>query len=80
MPGTAYGRGRGQPPQRWRLIVESYPCDTCGAGPGAPCLTISGTVKHEPHVERVALVVHCIYCLGWLAADWPELVCDVCLP
>jgi hypothetical protein len=40
---------------RWRVVVESYPCETCGAPPGFPCVTTSGTPKGEPHAPRSRL-------------------------
>jgi hypothetical protein len=77
---TRYGRGKGQPPGKHRLIAESYPCPTCGAPPGSPCLTWSGLVKHEQHVERIAHVARCLYCNQWLAADTVNKFCDECSP
>src|SRR5262245_45901800 len=39
----------------WRAVVEQYPCETCGAWPGQPCITTSGAEKQEPHVFRSRL-------------------------
>lgn len=38
---------------RWRYVLETYPCETCGAPPGEPCHTYSGRVKHDAtHADR----------------------------
>ena len=37
---------------RWRQVVQSYPCEGCGAPPGSPCITVSGQKKFEPHYLR----------------------------
>jgi hypothetical protein len=43
-------------PAPWyRAVWEQYPCTRCGAAPGAPCTSDSGTAKHEPHADRAAL-------------------------
>lgn len=45
----------------WKKILESYPCETCGAAPGNPCITISGLDAHTPHQWRTSCA---------LANDW----------
>ena len=50
----------------WRAIALSYPCETCGAGPGERCTTSGGHVEaHMPHAYRTNLAAG----RGWLAAD-----------
>jgi hypothetical protein len=39
----------------WREVVISYPCDTCGAGPGDRCRTVTDHEKWEPHAARSLL-------------------------
>lgn len=53
----------------WRAVIESYPCDTCGAEPGEPCRTISGTKANPPHVARTRPANRCHKCGTMLAAD-----------
>jgi len=77
---TAYGRARGQPPQPWRVIAETYECPTCGAGGGAHCRSERGNEQHQPHSSRTQKIARCLYCEAWLAADNPEQFCDGCLP
>jgi hypothetical protein len=36
----------------WRAVVQSYPCEACGAPPGAKCITVSGHRSYEPHQQR----------------------------
>lgn len=49
------GRARGQPKAEWKEIAESYPCTTCGAGPGEPCVTSNLNVMRDCHVSRTRL-------------------------
>lgn len=65
------------PLSRWRIIVRSYPCETCGAGPGDPCLSPSGKRALE-HVARANLVNHCPKCGTWVDADEPGIYCPRC--
>lgn len=37
---------------RWKIIAERYPCLTCNAAPGQPCLRPGGLVASEVHVYR----------------------------
>jgi hypothetical protein len=36
----------------WRLIIHSWPCPVCTAGPGEYCVTQTGHRKSEPHADR----------------------------
>lgn len=36
----------------WRQVVQSYACESCGAAPGSPCITIRNVNKAEPHASR----------------------------
>lgn len=36
-------------------VLISYPCPTCGVGPGDWCVTMTGQAKHEFHVARTIL-------------------------
>jgi len=51
--------------QRWRIVIESYTCPTCGAGASRRCETYAGKVKTEPHADRARLAE----ARGWRAAD-----------
>ena len=77
--GNGYGRGRGQPPIEWSLIVHSYWCRDCDAEPGSHCMTRNGKPKSEPHIARMADVNRCERCTAWLHADWPEAYCPRCM-
>lgn len=61
-----------------RNVVWSYPCPTCGVGPGTNCRTLTRQVRNEPHVERVRLVVRCERCGNWLAAEDADNGVTVC--
>ena len=62
----------------WRIILRSYACDTCGAGPGEPCMTPSGHQTAE-HVSRYDQLNRCPRCGAMLAADAPPgTYCDRC--
>jgi hypothetical protein len=39
----------------WRIAVEQYACETCGAPPGKPCVTTSDNPKGEPHAWRARM-------------------------
>lgn len=54
------------PMVRWREVVQSYPCEVCGAGPGDRCITYSGVEKYEAHAARSRLA---------LAMDWELPAC-----
>jgi hypothetical protein len=73
-----FGRAMGQPPVEWRLIVESYWCRDCDAGPGTHCITRNLHPKGEPHMSRVNDVARCPRCNAWVHAEWPELLCPRC--
>ena len=68
----------GQPMSAWRLILRSYPCDTCGAAPGGPCLTPSGNHTQE-HAARARLVHRCPKCGARVDADEPGELCPRCV-
>lgn len=51
---------------RWQLVVNSYPCPICDAGPGQGCRT-PNRPKPEPHAERSREA----HARGWAAADEP---------
>jgi hypothetical protein len=51
---------------RWQLVVNSYPCPACGAGPGHGCRT-PDRPKPEPHAERARLAHY----RGWASSDEP---------
>jgi len=51
----------------WRLVVNSYPCPVCPAGPGYACRTERGNPKPEPHATRAAVA----HSRGWAFADAP---------
>lgn len=44
-----------RPVARWRVVVTSYPCPTCGAAAGELCNSRYGTPAHEPHAPRARL-------------------------
>jgi hypothetical protein len=51
----------------WRVVVNSYPCPVCPAGPGYACRTERGNPKPEPHAARAARA----HARGWAHADEP---------
>lgn len=60
-------RGRNKRDIAWRIVVNSYPCPTCPAGPGQACVSESGHAKPEPHAARSARAA----ARGWAHADEP---------
>lgn len=40
---------------KWRRAALQYPCETCGAAPGAKCVRISGALSYEIHTYRTTL-------------------------
>jgi hypothetical protein len=63
----------------WRIVFESYPCHTCGAAPGEHCMSSSGHVRNETHVERGREAMRCHRCGGRLAFDAePGDLCGRC--
>lgn len=67
-------RGKGW----WLAAIESYPCPTCGAGPGDPCLTYTGNEKNEPHVDRGRVGDRCTQCGSRIHANSDGPLCDRC--
>lgn len=70
---------RGANKLRWQLVVNSYPCPECGAGPGRRCRTAYvGHPKNEPHAARGRLA----HDRGWSSADEPArcVRCNGLLP
>jgi predicted RNA-binding Zn-ribbon protein involved in translation (DUF1610 family) len=65
---------------RWRLVLLSYPCPDCGAGPGELCTTRSGRPAHDyVHAARVQDAPRCGRCGTHLPADTePGDLCDYC--
>jgi len=53
---------RGQPMAPWRVLLRSYPCPTCGAGPGEPCQTSTGHQADIEHAGRAAQAARCPKC------------------
>jgi ribosomal protein S27AE len=63
----------------WRVVFESFPCPTCGAGPGEHCMTSNGNVRNETHVDRGRDAMRCPKCGGRLAFDAePGDLCGRC--
>jgi hypothetical protein len=63
----------------WRVVFESFPCPTCGAGPGEHCTTTTGNRKSEPHVDRGRDGARCPKCRSHLAWDAePGDLCGRC--
>lgn len=62
----------------WRAVLRSYPCTTCGAGPGQPCFTSTGQVSQLEHVARQDATARCVKCGQMLDADEPGPRCDHC--
>jgi hypothetical protein len=57
----------------WRVVAQSYVCETCGAGPGQDCVSSSGrprtTEVHASRSEQASA-------RGWTAADIPIMEDD----
>lgn len=58
-------------PGPWHLVLRSYPCEHCGAGPGEPCVTESGRKVALEHSARQQLTGRCPRCSAMLDADHP---------
>lgn len=67
MAGYEYGRNPGRHTITWRLVVNSYPCPSCGAPPGKACVTGNDRTKYEPHNARSQRAA----VRGWAFADAP---------
>ena len=69
----------GQPIAPWRALLRSYPCPTCGAGPGDPCLTSGGREADVEHVARQRISGRCPKCGATVDADLaPGTLCPRC--
>jgi hypothetical protein len=77
MPDYAYSQNRHKR-ATWQLVVNSYPCPTCGAPDGLACRTTSNARAAQPHAERSARAA----VRGWAFADKPALCvrCHGALP
>jgi len=63
----------------WRLVVMSYPCPTCDAAPGMPCMTSTGNPKWEHHAARALDLERCPKCGAWVGANEdPGALCNRC--
>lgn len=69
---------RGRSKAVWRLVFLSYPCPTCGAGPGEVCLTITGKPYAECHAERTRHANRCPRCGQITGAEDPGALCPKC--
>lgn len=68
-----------QSPAAWRQILLSYPCTSCGAPPGHPCLTRSGNTYAAFHVARGRAGTRCVKCGTRLPADKEHgNLCEYC--
>lgn len=63
----------------WRDIIESYPCPTCEAPVGHPCVTTtSGRKTDVPHAARATEGARCTSCTARLAHGWDGPLCGRC--
>lgn len=62
----------------WRLVFLSYPCPTCGAGPGEVCHTASGLPYNECHADRTRNADRCPKCGAVVSAETPGQLCGHC--
>jgi hypothetical protein len=69
---------RGSQRAGWRRVLLSYPCPTCGAGPGDDCETSTGNRKFECHVSRSDAAERCRDCHTRLGADDVDQGADRC--
>lgn len=60
----------------WLAVIESYPCPTCGSGPGDVCVTPTGNRKSEPHADRARSATRCKTCGQRIHADSDSDLCD----
>lgn len=67
------------PQADWRALLYSYPCPTCGAQPGDPCLTYNRKKAQTPHAARTRHGARCPRCNALIAWDsMPGDLCDHC--
>lgn len=63
----------------WQLVFMSYPCPTCGAGPGERCTTTGGQAAGTPHADRTRHAQRCPKCGVIVSAELdPGRLCDRC--
>lgn len=64
----------------WRLMYLSYPCPTCGVGPGEDCRTTGGRTKRDGvHADRARRGNRCPRCGTLTDADnLPGQLCARC--
>jgi len=68
-----------KPPQQWRVVIESYPCPRCGAGPGKACRTAKGATTYIPHAARERVIDRCPLCGARIPAGaLPGDLCERC--
>jgi endogenous inhibitor of DNA gyrase (YacG/DUF329 family) len=63
----------------WRIVWLSYPCPTCNAAPGEPCLTTGGNEYRDCHADRTRHGQRCPRCgtvVSW--DDAPGTLCARC--
>jgi len=80
---AAYGAGSPNGPRAvaatWAAVFLTYPCPTCGAGPGEPCQTASGRVADIPHAGRTRNADRCPRCGSITGAEAePGALCARC--
>lgn len=64
----------------WMGVFLTYPCPTCGAGPGQVCVTTTtGKPTSVPHAGRTRNAERCPRCGGITGAkDDPGALCPRC--
>jgi hypothetical protein len=60
----------------WLAVIESYPCDVCGVGPGERCVTNTLAPKSEPHASRARQADRCTVCGQRVHAESESDLCD----
>lgn len=60
----------------WLTVVESYPCNACGAEPGEHCQTASGNPTLQPHATRARDSHRCTICGMRLHSEDQGDLCD----
>lgn len=68
-----------QSPAAWKAILLSYPCDSCGAPAGQPCITRNGNRYDAFHVARGRAGSRCSKCGTRLPSTLDHgSLCDYC--